>query len=356
MKDYKVIKKLGSGAFAKVYMVKKHKRTYAMKKTHPTEKNNYYSIKEVLVLQKLQKCPRIINLVSHKIEENENKLFIEYLGNELHDVIKNYQDNEENIPIKIVKRLTKQILEGLIILEDNNILHNDLKPENILFTRKLNDIFTITCKEFLQKVFKILKSRNKHIIEHTKNQYSTLREMLLLKTELKISDFGNAVCEEILEDEPDAMDYTIATRYYRSPETLLKIPYWTKSDMWSLGCIIYEMLTGDVLFDPHRDNNMSINSYHIAIMLKTFGEIPTNILKQGKKTNKYFLKDDVIGDYIFKFRYLIGQSETLFDHLIKNGLNVKDANESCQFLLNIFRYDPDKRFSPHLALEHEWLK
>lgn len=376
MKDYQVIKKLGSGAFADVYMVKKDNHLYAMKKTKPSEDNNRDSIKEVSILEKFQKSDRIINLVSYKIHENENKLFIEYLGNELHYVVKNYQDNDENIPIKVVKRFVKQILEGLIELEQNNILHNDLKPENILFTKKLDKIFKTTYKKFRNKVYKKIissqeklkipirkyvrnkykraNSLNKYITEHIKKQYSILREMLLLKTELKVSDFGNAVSKEILSAEPNAIYYTRATRYYRSPESLLKTPYWIKSDMWSLGCIIYELLTGDTLFDPLRDNNMSINSYHIAIMIKTFGDIPAYILDKGQKTCKYFILDDN-GDYVYKFKYLIGKKEPLLNYLIKNGLCTKDAIECYEFLRSFFEYDPDKRISPYLASKHNWL-
>lgn len=375
MEDYKVIKKLGSGAFADVYMIKKDNHIYAMKKTKPSEDNNQDSIKEVSILEKFQKSDRIINLLSYKIKDNENKLFIEYLGNELHYVVKNYKYNNENIPIKVVKRFTKQLLEGLIELEKNDVLHNDLKPENILFTKKLDKIFKTTYIKFHNKVYKkIISSQeklkipirkyvrnkytqhqilNKDISEHIKKQYSILREMILLKTELKISDFGNAVSKEMLSVDSDAIYYSRATRYYRSPESLLKMPYWIKSDMWSLGCIIYELLTGDTLFDPLRDNNMSINSYHIAIMIKTFSDIPSNILDKGKKTCKYFIKDSN-GDYVYRFAYLIGKKEPLLSYLNKNGLCTKDTIVCYRFLIKFFDYNPDQRPSPSLALTHEW--
>lgn len=352
----KVIKKLGEGAFAKVFLIKKGGRLVAVKKTIPSKKNNQYSLKEISILKKFKDSSNIVNIIDHSINKRENKIHLEYLGDELNTVIEHYSRNKENIPISVVKLFTKQLIHALIEMNEKNVLHNDLKPENILFTTKLHKIFHIQINKFLRLITKHLnlELNDEHLDIHIKKQYSVIKELSLLKMQLKISDFGNAISKEILDCEPDAMDYTIATRYYRSPESILKIPYWTKSDIWSLGCIIYELLTCDILFDPIRDNNMSINSYHIAIMIKTFGEIPDHILDKGKRTSKYFIKDSN-GSYVYKFNYLLGNQEPLIDHLTKNGVSIRNSIEANEFLKHIFVYDPSNRASGEDLLMLPWL-
>ena len=103
------------------------------------------------------------------------------------------------MPRELLKRISKQILNGLKHLSEINIIHCDLKPENILFTDK------------------------------------TLREV-------KIIDFGSA-CTEY----KNGFTY-VQSRFYRSPEIMLGIPYTHAVDMWSFGCLIIEMVTGRPLF------------------------------------------------------------------------------------------------------------
>lgn len=66
---------------------------------------------------------------------------------------------------------------------------------------------------------------------------------------VKIADLGNAcwINKHFTED--------IQTRQYRSPEVILGGKYNESADMWSLGCLVFELLTGDFLFDPQSGDN-----------------------------------------------------------------------------------------------------
>ena len=67
---------------------------------------------------------------------------------------------------------------------------------------------------------------------------------------LKVVDFGSGC-------KTQEQIYTyVQSRYYRSPEVVLRIPYTTKVDMWSLGCIIVELLTGDPLFPGNNEQEL----------------------------------------------------------------------------------------------------
>jgi dual specificity tyrosine-phosphorylation-regulated kinase 2/3/4 len=107
--------------------------------------------------------------------------------------------------MKVVKNIALQILIGLRFLRKHDIIHCDLKPENIL-----------------------LKYFNKSMV--------------------KIIDFGSScyVKERL---------YTyIQSRFYRAPEVILGIPYEFGIDMWSFGCIICELVTGQPIFPGESEH------------------------------------------------------------------------------------------------------
>ena len=85
---------------------------------------------------------------------------------------------------------------------------------------------------------------------------------------IKIADLGNACWthKQFTED--------IQTRQYRSPEVILEMKYGTAVDMWSLACIVFELLTGDYLFDPRTGPDWSREEDHLALMWELVGPFP----------------------------------------------------------------------------------
>ena len=77
---------------------------------------------------------------------------------------------------------------------------------------------------------------------------------------LKIADLGNA-CWVHHHFQPE-----IQTRQYRSPEVILGINYNETADIWSLACMIFEMMTGDFLFSPSKHQNYSKSDNHLALV------------------------------------------------------------------------------------------
>ena len=89
---------------------------------------------------------------------------------------------------------------------DKGVVHRDLKPENVLIDREQNNT-------------------------------------------LKIIDFGNS------EYEIDKKEDEIYTRCYRPPENIINNEYSKKSDIWFVGCFLYELLTGEIMFELNCSNN-----------------------------------------------------------------------------------------------------
>lgn len=130
---------------------------------------------------------------------NHQCLVFEMLSLNLYELLKNTQFG--GVSLNLIRKFGKQVLKSLSFLSrpDVDIIHCDLKPENIL-------------------------------LRHPK------------KSGIKVIDFGSS-CRSNRR-----MYSYIQSRFYRSPEVILGLPYSPSIDMWSLGCILAEMHTGEPLF------------------------------------------------------------------------------------------------------------
>ena len=98
----------------------------------------------------------------------------------------------------------------------------------------------------------------------------------------KVVDLGNS-CFNSKQFTND-----IQTRQYRCPETILHTPYSYSADIWSAACVIFEMLTGDFLFQPREHGNYSKDAEQLALFEEYLGKIPYAFAKTGKKYTEFF--------------------------------------------------------------------
>lgn len=71
------------------------------------------------------------------------------------------------------------------------------------------------------------------------------------------------------------------TREYRSPEIIIGHSYLPNADIWSLACIVYEMLTNTFLFKPSESKYISKDENHLYMMMKTLGNMPKSFRQAG---------------------------------------------------------------------------
>ena len=95
---------------------------------------------------------------------------------------------------------------------------------------------------------------------------------------IKIIDFGSAC------DERQTVYTYIQSRFYRSPEVLLGLPYSSAIDMWSLGCIVVELFLGLPLFPGSSEYNQ------VSRITEMLGLAPTWMLEMGKQSGEFFEK------------------------------------------------------------------
>jgi len=172
----------------------------------------------------------IVRLESHFMYRNHQCLVFELLSLNLYDLLKNTQFS--GVSLNLIRKFAKQILKALHFLSrpEMNIIHCDLKPENIL-------------------------------LRHPK------------RSGIKVVDFGSSC-----RSNRQTYSY-IQSRFYRSPEVILGLPYSVAIDMWSLGCILVEMHTGEPLFSGSDQYDQ------MSKIVEVLGMVPSHMI--DRSTPKY---------------------------------------------------------------------
>jgi serine/threonine protein kinase len=109
--------------------------------------------------------------------------------------------------------------------------------------------------------------------------------------EISLADFGTHCEEGNYYDEP------FGTRYYMAPEIILMGKCSYPVDIWAIGCTYYEMLTGNILFDPIKCKNHSRDYYHLCLINETCGKFPPKMQKNTKYGSHYLNYDGIVYDY-----------------------------------------------------------
>jgi dual-specificity kinase len=88
-------------------------------------------------------------------------------------------------------------------------------------------------------------------------------------TKIKLIDFGSATFNSHHHTA------VISTRHYRAPEVILGLGWTYPCDLWSVGCILVELLVGEAVFQTHE------NREHLALMERTFGPLPHSMIHKS---------------------------------------------------------------------------
>jgi len=165
------------------------------------------------------------------------------------------------------------------------------------------------------------------------------------KIRVKLADLGNACWT----DHHFTTD--IQTRQYRSPEAILGAKYGPNTDMWSVGCMVFELLTGDYLFDPQPGTRYTKDDDHIAQIIELLGRFPRYLALSGKYSSEIFNRQGELRN-IHKLR-LWKLTDVLYE---KYHFTKQESEEIGNFILPMIEINPDRRASAQEMLQHPWIK
>lgn len=322
--NYKIEQILGRGSFGQVVKATElfTKEQVAIKiiKNDPS----FYKQAQIeiqlleLMTKKMSQNPdkkyHIVTFKKHFLYKRHLCLIFELLSYSLYDLLRN--TNFNGVSLNLTRKFAQQLCTSLSQLSRLNIIHCDLKPENILLVNPKRSV-------------------------------------------IKLIDFGSSckIGEQIY--------VYIQSRYYRSPEVLLNLPYDTKIDMWSLGCILVEMHTGEALFAGQKEEDQ------MSRIIEVLGMPPRRMIEASKVKHKFFKKDkngnwtsrEVKNSRNFppgtrRLEDILGVSKGGPGERRRGeaGHSESDYQKFLDLLLRMLNYDPNVRCAPFDALRHPFFQ
>lgn len=161
---------------------------------------------------------------------------------------------------------------------------------------------------------------------------------------VKIVDLGNACWEyhHYCED--------IQTRQYRCLEVLLGATYSFPADIWSTACVAFELATGEYLFNPQPNSEVSVDEEHIALIAELLGHLPRYIALSGNYSEQYF---DNKGNLRHIKELKIWKMQDVL--IEKYSWNRTEAQQFADFLLPMLEVNSKLRATAAECLRHPWL-
>jgi len=299
--EFQKIKQIGEGTYGRVYMAKNKttEEVVALKKIRMANEKEGFpitAIREIKILKQLNhdnvvKLKEIV--VSKKSKEDYTKgkggiyMVFEYMQYDLTGLIEQAKRLSKPFTEQQIKCYMKQLLEGLYYCHSNNVLHRDIKGSNLLINSD---------------------------------------------GELKLADFGLA---RPYNKSSGSYTNLVITLWYRPPELLLgATQYGPEVDMWSVGCILGELLARKAIFPGRTDPDQ------LEIIFKACGSpTSTNWPDLINNPDKYPFS------HLLPTRRYPRRLRELFSYFSPNARNLLDA---------LLTLDPSKRLTAEQALDHDW--
>ena len=297
---YEILECLGKGSFGEAIKCYDHKNKdlVCIKIINSQKKFQNQAMTEIKILSLISSSD--INNDSNNVKfynyflfRNHICLVFELLGKNLYEFLQ--MNNFSGLDINLIKNYTKQILFSLLFLRNMGIIHCDLKPENIL------------------------------IFPNNASQ-------------VKVIDFGSSCLES------ERIYFYIQSRFYRAPEVIFDLGYNYEIDMWSLGCILYELYTGEPLFSGINEIEQ------IYLIMEKIGLPPKYIIENSPKQMLFF--DSNLKPFKLK--------DEEGNYIIPGGKKIKDIMKEApksfvDFINKCLKWNPFERITPSKALLHPFI-
>ena len=297
---YEILECLGKGSFGEAIKCYDHKNKdlVCIKIINSQQKFQSQAMTEIKILSLIASSD--INNDSNNVKfynyfrfRNHICLVFELLGKNLYEYLQ--LNNFVGLDIYLIKNYTMQILFSLLFLRNMGIIHCDLKPENILL--------------FPNNV-----------------------------AQVKVIDFGSSCLES------ERIYFYIQSRFYRAPEVIFDLGYNYEIDIWSLGCILYELYYGEPLFPGINEVEQ------IYLIMEKIGFPPKYIIEHSPKQTLFF--DENLMPY-----KMIDEDG---NYIIPGGKKIKNIMKDApktfvDFIIKCLKWNPFERITPDKALMHPFI-
>jgi len=323
---YKITAELGEGTFGKVVRcddLQKNK-ILAIKIIKNVKKYRDAAKLEINVLTKLAKydpkgeylCVEMYDWFDY---HGHMCIAFELLGKSVFDFLK---DNSYTpYPIEHVRQIAYELCLSVSFLHANRLTHTDLKPENILF--------------FNSDYYK------EYISAEDREQGRKVR--VLKSPEIRLIDFGSTTFDH------EHHSTIVQTRHYRAPEVVMELGWDQSCDVWSVGCIIFELAMGFMMFDTHNSQE------HLAMMERILGQIPPKMAEKSKL--KHFSKGKLKWDEdSTNGRHVRRKCKPLTRYIPRESRGDSDWEDMFQLIAQMLKYEPSKRITLKEAMMTPFLK
>ncbi|KAM3521407.1 hypothetical protein NHJ13051_006251 [Beauveria bassiana] len=342
-RQYRIEKLLGQGTFGKVV------------KAYDMVRQEHVALKIIRSIQKYRDAARIELRVLQTLRKNDptNRyrcihprdsfdykghicITMGLLDSSIFDFLKS--NSFAPFPNSHIQNMAHQLLTSVAFLHDLKLVHTDLKPENILlhdgayqaftYNRNIPSVSTATCRQVKQR-------------------------RVLLKPDICLIDFGSAT----FEDEYHSS--VVSTRHYRAPEVILGLDWSYPCDIWSIGCILVELFTGDALFQTHE------NREHLAMMEAVCGRpIDRGLVQRANKAFKTAKPGTINYFKRLKLEYPITETTRASRRFVNNMKKLENIipptnpflSNFLDLLRKMFAFDPNNRITAREALRHPWFQ
>ncbi|XP_061395318.1 dual specificity tyrosine-phosphorylation-regulated kinase 2-like [Musca vetustissima] len=315
---YEMLKIIGKGSFGQVIKAYDHKthEHVALKIVRNEARFYRQAQEEIRILHHLRRQDKyntmnIIHMYDYFTFRNHMCITFELLNINLYELIK--KNGFKGFSLQLIRKFAHSLLQCLDALYKNEIIHCDMKPENVL-----------------------LKQQG--------------------RSGIKVIDFGSSCFQR------ERVYSYIQSRFYRAPEVILGTQYGRAIDMWSLGCILAELLTGHALFPGENESDQ------LACIIEVLGMPPKDLLRNSRRTKVFFnpegypryctVRNLADGMVVLKG----GQSRHGKIRGPPGSKSLSRALDGCKdalflnFIRGCLEWDPEKRLIPAEALKHPWLR
>lgn len=309
---YAVLRYLAEGNFARVFEAQdlQSNRKVALKISKKLA-GNWYTRREIDVLTNVRnentmRAKFLVHMLDHFSHNDHHCVAFELLGKSVSQF--QAENGFHPFPMNQVRKISFQLISAVGFLHDRQLAHTDIKPDNIMFV-------------------------NANYTTYEDSSGKSIRR--INNSDIRLIDFG-------LVGRADKLQFALVTAdFYRAPEVILELGWTQPCDIWSIGCIMFELVKGQLMFAQHDDLE------HLIVMECFLGPIPKQMAIDSP--NKFYFYEN----HDLRWDKSTARSVALqLKHLPLSYWVTIDKTDETQFytlLIKMLQYEPSQRITSRAA-------